>query len=449
MPPKQKEKIEAEIRKLAKLEGNKTCADCTEKMPSYVNLTHKTFVCTKCSGIHRELQYKVKGISMSEFTQQEVSDLTSGGNVFHNSKFLARHAARDFPIPTGSDVPKLREFIRLKYVDKKWYSDDNRVEESPPSVVSLPSQTHVAVSSTAFKLVSKPVASNGLDLLDLMDSTPAAAPQSSFDAFSVNTAVPVKPISQSTFDAFSGSSAAPVNPAVFNDFFPNPTPPSTPATATTQGQFSFSDFPAPPTSTFMTAFPPAAPVANINTTAQMNFIQLNPPAANTAPAAAAAPPVPVVKNFSAFDDITPVAPLQHPSAQAPQSNPFDNRPRPGPPGNPFGQPGVLPYPQQGFPSQYAPPTAHYAYPGQQTPQHYGVPPHGFPGYPPVQQAYPVQGYPPQQGFPPGAYSQPPPATAPTTDPFATVGGLKWGATGGPAPPAPVPAPASTNPFDLF
>ena len=47
----QEEKCLQEIRRLAKVEANKSCVDCPEKMPSYINFTHHTFVCTKCSGI--------------------------------------------------------------------------------------------------------------------------------------------------------------------------------------------------------------------------------------------------------------------------------------------------------------------------------------------------------------------------------------------------------------
>ena len=43
--------IEAEIKRLSKLDGNKTCADCPEKVPGYVDLNHNVFICTKCSGI--------------------------------------------------------------------------------------------------------------------------------------------------------------------------------------------------------------------------------------------------------------------------------------------------------------------------------------------------------------------------------------------------------------
>jgi hypothetical protein len=50
-----------------------------------------TFVCMMCSGLHREINHKVKGISMSEFTEAEVAALTAGGN--------AVRCLRSCPIP--------------------------------------------------------------------------------------------------------------------------------------------------------------------------------------------------------------------------------------------------------------------------------------------------------------------------------------------------------------
>ena len=101
-------------------------------MPAYVNMTHLTFVCTKCSGIHRELHYKIKGISVSTFAQEDVDSLAEGGNEMFNSLYLARYnSSRDMPLPTSStEISKLRDFIRVKYSDKKWFSDsgDSRRE---------------------------------------------------------------------------------------------------------------------------------------------------------------------------------------------------------------------------------------------------------------------------------------------------------------------------------
>lgn len=43
MPPKSmKDKMEAEVRKLARLDGNKTCADCTERVFRYFQILPST-----------------------------------------------------------------------------------------------------------------------------------------------------------------------------------------------------------------------------------------------------------------------------------------------------------------------------------------------------------------------------------------------------------------------
>jgi hypothetical protein len=39
-----------------------------------------TFVCSRCSGIHRELNNKVKGIGVSNFNEQELNTLNNMGN---------------------------------------------------------------------------------------------------------------------------------------------------------------------------------------------------------------------------------------------------------------------------------------------------------------------------------------------------------------------------------
>jgi hypothetical protein len=125
MPPKlsSEERITAELKKLSKVESNKTCCECPERMPGYVNLSHKTFVCTKCAGILRDLQFKIKGISMSKFTQQDLDEMSTGGNAAHNAVYLARWPAKD-PLPTGQDGGRMKDHIRLKYIECRWKDRD-------------------------------------------------------------------------------------------------------------------------------------------------------------------------------------------------------------------------------------------------------------------------------------------------------------------------------------
>lgn len=63
------------------LPENKSCFDCHEKGTMYcVMAPFGVFVCSTCAGIHREFSNKVKGISMSNFTEQETKFLAENGN---------------------------------------------------------------------------------------------------------------------------------------------------------------------------------------------------------------------------------------------------------------------------------------------------------------------------------------------------------------------------------
>ncbi len=65
---------------------------------------------------------------MSEFSQEDVKALEHGGNTEFNSKYMARYnQAKDLPLPsTLTDINKLRDFIKFKYVDKKWHIDNEQ-----------------------------------------------------------------------------------------------------------------------------------------------------------------------------------------------------------------------------------------------------------------------------------------------------------------------------------
>ena len=58
---------------------------------------------------------------MSVFTAEDVADMAATGNAAFNAVWLSRF--KDSTAPNGSDVIKLREFIKSKYVDKKWFDD--------------------------------------------------------------------------------------------------------------------------------------------------------------------------------------------------------------------------------------------------------------------------------------------------------------------------------------
>ena len=111
-------------------------------MPNYVDVTHFTFVCTKCSGLHRELQYKVKGIGMSNFTEEELVSIEAMGNTKFNESYLARY---DQSPPNANDLPRFKDYLKQKYVDKKWFVDKDRMVVRSSSEVpsNIPPPPHV------------------------------------------------------------------------------------------------------------------------------------------------------------------------------------------------------------------------------------------------------------------------------------------------------------------
>ena len=89
--------------------------------PNYVNVKLRTFVCSTCAGILREFQFNCKGISMTTFSADEVKSFKQGGNKRARKEWLAKWSAKEFPEPESSEKNRIREFMRLKYEEKKWY----------------------------------------------------------------------------------------------------------------------------------------------------------------------------------------------------------------------------------------------------------------------------------------------------------------------------------------
>uniref|UniRef100_A0A8D1VI32 Arf-GAP domain-containing protein n=1 Tax=Sus scrofa TaxID=9823 RepID=A0A8D1VI32_PIG len=79
---KQEEKHLKMLRDMTGLPHNRKCFDCDQRGPTYVNMTVGSFVCTSCSGSLRGLNppHRVKSISMTTFTQQEIEFLQKHGN---------------------------------------------------------------------------------------------------------------------------------------------------------------------------------------------------------------------------------------------------------------------------------------------------------------------------------------------------------------------------------
>ncbi|KAL5161180.1 Arf-GAP domain and FG repeat-containing protein 2 [Glycine soja] len=117
---------------------------CSYVGPQYVCTNFWTFVCTNCSGIHREFTHRVKSVSMAKFTSQEVSALQEGGNqrakeIYFKEWDAQRHSFPDsrmhhsfilISMVGASNVDRLRDFIKHVYVDRRFTGD--KTNDKPP-----------------------------------------------------------------------------------------------------------------------------------------------------------------------------------------------------------------------------------------------------------------------------------------------------------------------------
>ncbi|KAK9715866.1 hypothetical protein RND81_06G195100 [Saponaria officinalis] len=127
---REEERNEKIIRGLMKLPPNRRCINCNSLGPQYVCSNFWTFVCMICSGIHREFTHRVKSVSMSKFTSQEVEALQNGGNQRARETYLKDWDLQRQRLPNISDVDKVREFIKAVYVDRK-YAGGAKSEKPP------------------------------------------------------------------------------------------------------------------------------------------------------------------------------------------------------------------------------------------------------------------------------------------------------------------------------
>jgi hypothetical protein len=120
---KEDDRHEIILRKLVKNGENKKCINCGSLGPQYACTSFATFVCTLCSGVHREFSHRVKSISLAKFTAGEVQALQEGGNERARDLYFKDWDPARNPLPDNSDPGKLRNFIKDVYVERRYTGD--------------------------------------------------------------------------------------------------------------------------------------------------------------------------------------------------------------------------------------------------------------------------------------------------------------------------------------
>ncbi|XP_077954508.1 arf-GAP domain and FG repeat-containing protein 1a isoform X18 [Gasterosteus aculeatus] len=140
---KQEEKHLKMLREMTSLPPNRKCFDCDQRGPTYANMTVGSFVCTSCSGILRGLNppHRVKSISMTTFTQQEIEFLQKHGNEVCKRIWLGHHDERTASVPDFREPQKVKEFLQDKYEKKRWYV--------PPEQAKVVATVHASISGSS------------------------------------------------------------------------------------------------------------------------------------------------------------------------------------------------------------------------------------------------------------------------------------------------------------
>lgn len=127
---KEDERNEKIIRGLLKLPANRRCINCNSLGPQYVCTNFWTFVCTTCSGMHREFTHRVKSVSMAKFTSEEVNALQGGGNERAKEVYFKEWDPHRHSLPDSSNIRRLRDFIKHVYVDRRYTGEKS--SDMPP-----------------------------------------------------------------------------------------------------------------------------------------------------------------------------------------------------------------------------------------------------------------------------------------------------------------------------
>ncbi|KAF7657826.1 hypothetical protein LDENG_00021350 [Lucifuga dentata] len=174
------------VRELAQSGVNKHCFECNQPGVTYTDITVGSFVCTSCSGMLRGLNppHRVKSISMTTFSQQEVEFLQNHGNEVGRRTWLCVFDPKTDGCSDMKDSQKFKEFLQDKYEKKKWHfskSKNRRDVEGPwsPGVQAVP-PSHGPLANQAPSHNLPPNARSTRPLsqsqLPSWDRTPAVSP---------------------------------------------------------------------------------------------------------------------------------------------------------------------------------------------------------------------------------------------------------------------------------
>ncbi|XP_048838345.1 arf-GAP domain and FG repeat-containing protein 1a isoform X8 [Brienomyrus brachyistius] len=175
---KQEEKHLKMLREMTSLPPNRKCFDCDQRGPTYANMTVGSFVCTSCSGILRGLNppHRVKSISMTTFTQQEIEFLQKHGNEVCKQIWLGLYDDRTSAVPDFREPQKVKEFLQEKYEKKRWFVPPEQAKVVASVHASISGSSASSTSSTPEVRPLKSLLGESAPTLHLNKTTPSQSP---------------------------------------------------------------------------------------------------------------------------------------------------------------------------------------------------------------------------------------------------------------------------------
>lgn len=253
---------EAILKKLRKLESNRVCPNCGVEATivgfGNVCVKFRTFVCDLCKTSHQAISHRVKSVTMSTWTHEEVCSLRDGGNSVALRTWLAKAPAIGQRYnggarpKSGDKIEVYKKFI-LDCYDKRMFM--GTIEEPLPNTADPPPS--VVVQKVASVVKSAFVAKSNPEI-SLLDDFPltvtSSAKKDDFGAFCS------APFDDDTFGAFTF-----VAPA------------ASPAPAPASDDFEFDVFQSAPTPAPTTEFSSANFLAQVDPSASQKdpFISFN------------------------------------------------------------------------------------------------------------------------------------------------------------------------------
>jgi stromal membrane-associated protein len=123
----------ARVAALLSLPENGRCADCQAKDPRWASSKLGVFICTTCSGIHRDLSphiSSVRSCTFDSWKDEEAATMERVGNARANAYWEARLPPGTRP--PSNDQGRMTMFIRQKYEFAKWADPEGRAPDLAP-----------------------------------------------------------------------------------------------------------------------------------------------------------------------------------------------------------------------------------------------------------------------------------------------------------------------------